>query len=651
MKKQYILDAFPFPSGAGLHIGHTVGYLATDIYSRYLKKKGDEVFHPMGTDSYGLPTELYALKVGKDPRTVTEENIANFKSQLSILNLDLNWEAEISTCDEKYYKWTQWIFTLLRESWFNPISQKAEHIDSCPYPDKEEYRLAYKKFSEVNWCDELGTVLANDEVENGKSVRGDYPVIKKEMNQWFLRITPYADRLLSGLENVEWKGKHHQINWIGKSEGFEIDFQIKNSAERITVFTTKPETLKDVDFIVTSRNSNFATEGREGEYFTGHYAIVPYYNYEVPIWVADYVVDGYGTGFVMGVPCDDKRDRDFGIKYGLYFPEYDQTAQLSPDINNTHVVTRDELVEKGYGRIKINYKLHDITFSRQRKWGEPIPIEGETDTMPSYAGSNWYFFRYLDSKNDEYFCDKEKQKKWLPVDTYVCGAEHTTGHILYARFVTKVLFDLGHSEVEEPFKKIINVGLMMGSDGKKMSKSGNNSVDPSDLISTWGVDAFRLWVSFIAPFEQTKTWKEDGLKGCAKFLRNFEKMFDSLGDEHNDQQTKLATDLVKRVGDDIEKFSFNTAIPRFMTFVNEMSKFEKKNFLVVLRVLDSLEPFAPDFVKKMLQKYSMEMTEKICDIEMENVVAVSNGHNPHDTDQYQEGRIIVKFLRRMMGVK
>jgi leucyl-tRNA synthetase len=618
-QNKYILDMFPYPSGNGLHVGHTVGYLATDIYSRHLKRKGYEVFHPFGFDSFGLPTEQYALKTGKDPKVVTEENIKRFKEQLDLLDLDLNWEAQIITSEEKYYKWTQWIFTKLYTSWYNPVSGKAESIDTCPHTDLDNYRLAYKKLSEVNWCEELGTVLANDEIEDEKSIRGGHPITKKEMLQWFLRITPYSDRLINDLTSVEWKNKQHQINFIGRSEGFEIDFEIQThnnridskfenevySSETVTVFTTKPETLKDVEFLVTSKNSYLATEGKEGEYFTGYYAIVPVYNKIVPIWVADYVVDGYGTGFVMGVPCDDKRDRDFGFKYELYNPQYNQTAHL--DILEDDLVTpfiKERLIKSNYGREKVNYKLHDITFSRQRKWGEPIPLEGETDTMPSYAGSNWYFFRYLDAHNENFFCDLEKQKKWLPVDLYVGGSEHTTGHVLYARFITKFLYDLGYSEVTEPFKKIINVGLMNGSDGKKMSKSTGNVVTPDEVIEKWGVDAFRLWISFIAPFEQSKLWKEDGIKGCAKFLKNFEKFFEETSDVKDSKQEELLKTLDDKVTKDIERFSFNTAVPHLMKFVNEMSKFKIKNKEVVWKALDIMEPFTPNFVKNIKNKYS-----------------------------------------------
>lgn len=456
MNKFYILDFFPYPSGNGLHVGHTVGYIATDVYARYMRQCNREVFHPFGFDSFGLPTEQYAIKTGKDPKVVTEENIKRFKEQLAILDLDLNWDAEVVTSHEKYYKWTQWIFLQLYNSWFNYEKNKAEPIETCPFEDKENYRLAYKGDGEVNWCEALGTVLSNDEVKDGKSERGGHPVIRKTMKQWFLRITPYKKRLKDGLEQVEWKGKVIQSNWIDN--------------------------------------------------------------------------------------------------------------------------------------------LHDIVFSRQRKWGEPFPIEGETDTMPSFAGSNWYFFRYLDNNNDNYFCDKEKQN-WLPVDLYVGGAEHTTGHLLYSRFITKVLFDLGHSVVDEPFKKIINVGLMLGTDGQKMSKSAGNSVLPDDIVAKYGSDAFRLWISFIAPFEQTKFWKEDGLKGCVRFLNRLKSLADKVTDEETQWELDKVADLHMKVEKDIVNFSFNTAIPRFMTIVNLLMSKEQVSRRALSEIVGVLSPFCPQTYK------------------------------------------------------
>lgn len=451
-KREYILDMFPYPSGYGLHVGHAIGYVSTDIYTRWLKLQGKECFHPFGFDSFGIPTEQYAEKVGRPPEEITKENIARFKSQLEILNLDLNWEAEIWTSSPKYWKWTQWIFLQLYNSWFNQETQKAEPIETCPFPDLDNWRLAYKAHSEVNWCEALKTVLSEDEIIDGKSERGGYPVEKKKMEQWFLRITAYRERLREGLKNVEWKGKSLQENWLDR--------------------------------------------------------------------------------------------------------------------------------------------LHDVVFSRQRKWGEPFPLEGEEGVMPAFAGSNWYFFRYLDPKNEEFFCDKEKQVD-LPVDLYVGGAEHSTGHVLYARFITKVLYDLGHSLVDEPFKKIINVGILLGADGLKMSKSKGNAVVPDDVIEKYGVDAFRMWICFIGPFEQIKKWDDAGIKGCQRSLLKYKSLFERAEEIDSDSQRGLLEETKKGFDRDISSFSFNTAIPKFMKFVNSLFKEEK----ISKEVLDdSLRCFSPILV-------------------------------------------------------
>ena len=487
-KKFYILDMFPYPSGNGLHVGHCLGYIGTDIYARH-KKMGmnNEVFHPFGFDSFGLPTEQYAIKTGRTPQEITTENISIFKKQLSALDLDLNWEAEIITSEPKYYKWTQWIFLKLYNSWYNPITDKAEPIETCSHADKENYRLAYQASVEVNWCEELHTVLADAEVIDGKSERGGHPVERRKMFQWFLRIAPYKKRLVGGLKDVVWVGKKVQINWI-------------------------QDRLHDVAF---------------------------------------------------------SRQRKWGEPFPIYYAE-----------SNTVGVSEDSL--------PVLLKYTD---------GCSMRIEGEreyeTDTMPSFAGSNWYFFRYLDANNENFFCDKDKQSAWLPVDVYVGGAEHTTGHVLYARFITKVLFDLGLSVVDEPFKKIINVGLMKGADGSKMSKSAGNSVRPDEMIEKYGSDAFRLWISFIAPFEQEKFWKEDGLRGCAKFLVRFRRLFDNIVDEEIKEQVDMARKISNAVEKDIEKFSFNTAVPRFMTFVNEMTKQEKVCRSALVIVAFALHPFCP----------------------------------------------------------
>lgn len=451
---KYILNMFPYPSGRGLHVGHLVGYLASDILSRYYKLKGLHVIQPMGWDAFGLPTEQYALKVGRPPAEITQENIYNFKKQLNSLTFDFSWNLEINTSDPSYYRWTQWIATLLYESWFNPETNKAEHISTCK-GDPNAHRLLYRGTSEVNWCPDLNTVLADSEVINGRSERGGHPVEKKVLEQWMLRITPYKQRLVDDLNKVEWaEEKTTQKNWI-------------------------------------------------------------------------------------------------------------------------------------------NDRLRDVVFSRQRLWGEPFPItkagkvitdlpvlqDKFTDdpnlyqeTMPSFAGSNWYFFRYLDPNNWNEFCDKELQKIWLPVDVYIGGKEHTTGHVLYARFITKVLYDLGFSVVDEPFAKIVNVGILLGPDGKKMSKSSGTAIEPERLIQRYGADAVRLHVCFLGPLEKQKVWKEDGISGCVRFLDTFKKLSLAAKDVVDEGQMGLAKSCVEAVDRDIEKMSFNTCPPRFMTFVNAIKK-------------------------------------------------------------------------------
>ena len=480
---------FPYPSGASLHVGHAVGYIATDIYKRWRQLKGDDTFHPFGFDSFGLPTQQYALNTGKKPEDITKENIEKFNLQIKKLDIehDMDEKNVMFTSDPNYFKWTQWIFTELFNSWYDPDKNKACHIDSCPHENKDDYRLAYKGEREVNWCEALGCVLANEEVVDGLSERGSHPVEKKTMNQWFLRIEPYKNRLSEDLKDVEWVNKKVQDNWI-------------------------------------------------------------------------------------------------------------------------------------------NDRLHDVSFSRQISWGEPFPIISEngslktlpkeslpafwgqhpnmeTDVMPSFAGSNWYFFRYFDQNNGDSFCDIDKQKQYLPVDVYVGGSEHTTGHVLYARFITKVLFDLGHSSVEEPFKKIVNVGMMLGDNGEKMSKSKNNYVTIDDIVEKYGSDAFRLWISFIAPFEQTKIWKEDGIKGCVKFISRYERLFDVADKEYvSDKQNAMLDKLKKGIDRDIEKFSFNTAVPKFMSFVNDMNKEEKISMEVMVGSLEVIKTFTPSLYKKIIKK-------------------------------------------------
>ena len=451
----YILDMFPYPSGKGLHIGHCVGYIPTDVVARYHRGLGNQVCHPMGFDSFGLPTEYYAISQGKTCEEVTQTNIARFKEQLNMLHLDLDWDREIWTSNPDYYCWTQWIFLQLYNSWFNHETCRAEPIETYWGKDPDSVRLVYKAVYEANWCEELQTTLADDEVTDGRSNRGGFPVTRKTIPSWFLRITPYKDRLKEGLENVEWANKKSQIKWLKR--------------------------------------------------------------------------------------------------------------------------------------------LHDVTFSRQRQWGEPIPISGETDTMPSIAGSNWYFFRYLDPKNDKEFCSKEAQNKWLPVDTYVGGSEHNTGHLLYARFITKVLYDLGHSTVDEPFKRIINVGLMMGEDGQKMAKSTGNAVAPDAMVAKYGIDAFRLGICFMGRFEEVKSWNEGSVKGCEKFLKKLVDLIGRVEEVEIPEQAGLVTAMSIAVGQDIQRFSFNTAVSKFMTCFNKLKKHDQISRTAMRDYLEALRPFCPHF--------------------------------------------------------
>jgi leucyl-tRNA synthetase len=458
-KKYYVVDMFPYPSGNGLHIGHAVGYIATDVYARLMKNLGYDVLHPMGFDSFGLPTEHYALSVGKSCEEVTETNIAKFKEQMKILELDLDLDCEIRTSDPEYYKWTQWIFTLLYNSWFNHETNKAESIETYWGKDPDSVRLAYKATYTANWCEELKTTLSDDEVVDGKSKRGGYPITQRKIPSWFLRITPYTERLIEGLSSVKWDNKKVQSNWI------------KN-------------------------------------------------------------------------------------------------------------------------------RLHDVTFSRQRKWGEPIPIEGETDTMPSIAGSNWYFFRYLDPANADEFCSKEQQYHWMPVDLYVGGSEHNTGHLLYARFITKVLYDLGHSLVDEPFIEVRNVGLMMGTDGQKMSKSVGNVVSPEAMITAHGIDAFRMGICFLGRFKDVKNWNEGSIKGCKKFLQKLETAITGAQDIEDPVQDKLVEGMKSKIEADIRDFSFNTAVSKYMSCFAALKKQPILSKKALLVFLEALQPFAPSFCRR-----------------------------------------------------
>ena len=632
----YVLDMFPYPSGAGLHVGHPLGYIASDIYSRYKRLKGFNVLHPMGFDSFGLPAEQYAIETGQHPATTTQKNIATFKDQLDKIGFCYDWSREIRTSEPDYYRWTQWIFLQLFKSWFNPQSNKAESIQTLiqqfetsgseNFSSEEwiafsknkqqeilmQHRLAFSAFGEVNWCEALGTVLANDEVVNGVSERGGHPVIKKKMRQWYLRITDYADRLLEGLNTVDFSDsmKEMQRNWIGKSEGCEMDFEVANQGEnneanKIKVYTTRPDTIFGVDFLVLAPEhdlvNHITTEAQResiNEYltyvksrsdrermaevkqisgcFTGAFAINPFNGKQIPIWIAEYVLAGYGTGAIMAVPCGDQRDFLFAQHFnipitniiGNHFdgtqanPTKEATLQESDFLNDLLMkdaikVAIEKIESLGIGKRKVNFKMRDAGFSRQRYWGEPFPIrwedgmaiakeetqlplelphvekygpgpEGEgplanieswknekfeTSTMPGYAGSSWYFLRYMDPKNANAFCDRKVSDYWGQVNVYIGGTEHAVGHLLYSRMWTKVLFDLGHIGFDEPFKRLVNQGMIQGSSRFVYRIKGTNEFVSFGLKDNYDTDELHVDVNFVDGIELDtvafSNWKPD----------------------------------------------------------------------------------------------------------------------------------------------
>jgi leucyl-tRNA synthetase len=848
--KYYVLDMFPYPSGAGLHVGHPLGYVASDIFARYKRLKGFNVLHPMGYDAFGLPAEQYAIEHGVHPAVSTEKNIATFRSQMDKIGFSFDWSREVKTSDPKYYKWTQWIFLQLFKSWYNRKNNRTEHIDTLikifeaegninhPVPDARfeirnekfevlngkfsadqwktfdertkkdilmEYRVAYCGYGEVNWCEALGTVLANDEVVNGVSERGGYPVVKKKLRQWYLRITEYADRLLEGLQKVDFSDamKEMQSNWIGKSSGAEIDFAIDGHDEQLRVYTTRPDTIFGVDFMVvapehelvetiTTQEQKQAVEDyiayvksrsereRMAEkkisgVFTGAYALNPFdESKKIPIWISEYVLAGYGTGAIMAVPSGDERDHKFARYFNLPItniigdayngeeanPTKDAVLSNSGFLNgmvmrNAIDVVINKLEEMKIGVRKVNYKMRDAAFSRQRYWGEPFPIkwingiaypldeselplqlphvetykpgpEGEgplanipewtsqhleTNTMPGYAGSSWYFLRYMDPHNDNEFCDKKFSDYWNQVDLYVGGTEHAVGHLLYSRMWTKCLFDLGLINFDEPFRKLLNQGMIQGSsrfvyrldkyvrgvsdedlirektifvsaniaeglrdlgnredlvevidsalgirinelqgvsktqitplhvdvnivDGleldieefkkwrngeyadaefilegdkyicgvetEKMSKRYFNTVDPSDLCNKYGADTFRMYEMFLGPVEMSKPWDTKGIEGVHRFLKKLWRLFfdEQKGklvteEKATNEELKVLHRTIKKIEEDTERFSYNTAVSTFMVCVNELTdlKCHKKEVLEQLLVL--LTPYAP----------------------------------------------------------
>jgi leucyl-tRNA synthetase len=822
--KHYVLDMFPYPSGAGLHVGHPLGYIASDIYSRFKRMQGYNVLHPMGFDAFGLPAEQYALDTGQHPAVTTEKNIARYKEQLDNIGFSYDWSREVQTCDPKYYKWTQWIFTQLFHSWYNTATGKAAPIaaliaifeaeGNAQYPAPKgtvqftaaewasydettqrnvlmQYRLAYLDHAEVWWCEALATVLANDEVVNGVSERGGHPVEKRKMRQWFLRITSYADNLLHSLDKLEWSEamKEMQRNWIGKSEGAQITFGIDNSDAQIEVFTTRPDTIFGVDFMVlapehelvlsiTTEEQKAAVETyiayvksrsereRMAEKkisgcFTGAYAIHPLSKKLIPVWISEYVLAGYGTGAIMAVPSGDERDfafaQHFNIEitniFGTHFTGEKAYTDKNVTIENSEFVSGMSIAdatqavlksveESNIGRRTTNFRLRDAGFSRQRYWGEPFPIvyknnipytidepaldlkeadrslpvllphvdtykpgpngEGplanidsfvnvtnnkgevlrrETNTMPGYAGSSWYFLRYMDPNNEHLFVQPELAQYWNQVDLYVGGTEHAVGHLLYSRFWTKALHDLGFITFDEPFRKLLNQGMIQGSsrfvyriagtnqfvssglkneyttnalhvdvsmvdgteldmeafknwraeyadatfileDGKyicgseveKMSKSKYNVVNPDEIVSQYGADTFRLYEMFLGPIEMSKPWDTKGIEGVHRFLKKLWRLF---FDEQTEQwlvtdedatkdELKALHKTIKKVSDDIEKFSFNTTVSQFMIVTNELHDLKCHKKAVLEPLVCLLAPFAPHLAEELWHKLGNE---------------------------------------------
>ncbi len=808
--KYYVLDMFPYPSGAGLHVGHPLGYIASDIFSRYKRLKGFNVLHPMGYDSFGLPAEQYAIQTGQHPAITTEANINRYREQLDNLGFSFDWSKEVRTSSPDYYKWTQWIFMQLFNSWYNLETDKAEHIStlihkfqtegtvgvkavsdddirkmlpsdwsSLTEEEKQEellkYRLAFLKESTVNWCAALGTVLANDEVIGGFSERGGYPVEQKKMMQWSMRITAYAERLLKGLDVIDWPEplKEMQRNWIGKSVGAMVDFKLANVEGEIQVFTTRVDTIYGVSFLVIAPEhelvSKITTEDRKEEIdqyiqqtkkkseldrmadtktvsgaFTGAYAINPLNGEKVPVWIADYVLAGYGTGAVMAVPSGDQRDYLFASHFNLPIIQILDTQVLEGQADptkegkyiNSGIIDGlgykeatakliDFLEEREQGYAKVNFRMRDAIFGRQRYWGEPVPVyfknglpylideselplllpevdkylptetgepplgrakdwkykneyEYELSTMPGWAGSSWYWYRYMDANNAQEFASEKAIDYWRDVDLYIGGSEHATGHLLYSRFWNKFLKDLGFAKEEEPFKKLINQGMIQGrsnfvyrvmsEDGRgtntfvsyglknnyqttglhvdvnivendvlnldkfrnwreefkdaefvleegkyicgveveKMSKSKFNVVNPDDLIERYGADTLRMYEMFLGPLEQSKPWNTNGIEGVFKFLRKFWKLF------HNDAfefqvsedgptkpELKSLHKLIKKVEDDIERFSFNTSVSSFMITVNELTDLKCNKRAVLQDLVILLSPYAPHIAEEL----------------------------------------------------
>jgi leucyl-tRNA synthetase len=797
--KYYVLDMFPYPSGAGLHVGHPLGYIASDIVARYKRLKGFNVLHPMGYDSFGLPAEQYAIETGQHPKITTQKNIETYRKQMDKIGFSFDWDREVRTSDPEYYKWTQWIFIHLFNSWYNPETDRAEHISTLiaklesgklkpengewkTLEEKERsdllmnYRLAYLSEAIVNWCPALGTVLANDEVKDGVSERGGHPVERKSMPQWSLRITAYADRLLNDLETIDWSEaiKEQQRNWIGKSEGTSLKFEVGGVKSEIEVFTTRPDTIFGVTFLTLAPEHELVEKITTPEYkkqvdeyvtaaknrserermadvkkitgqFTGAFAVHPFSGKQIPIWIGDYVLAGYGTGAVMAVPGHDTRDYAFAKHFGLDIVEVVSGGDLSKEaydakegklvnsdfLNGLEVKDAikkaiDEIEKKGLGKGQTNYRLRDAIFGRQRYWGEPIPVyyekgipkvmkeeelplvlpevdkflptesgepplarakdwkyKGKFDyewtTMPGWAGSSWYYLRYMDPHNDKEFAAKKALDYWGNVDLYIGGSEHATGHLLYVRFWTKFLKDLGYIKVDEPAKKLINQGMIQGrsnfvyrikntmkfvshglknkyettalhvdvnivdndildvekfrsqpggfseaefeleegkytcgSEIEKMSKSKRNVVNPDDICNQYGADTLRLYEMFLGPLEQSKPWNTNGISGVYNFLKKFWKLFHTTGNQQQTagnfsvsdeaptkQELKALHKTIKKVQDDIDRFSFNTSVSNFMICVNELTdlRCSKRAILEPLTVI--IAPYAPHIAEEL----------------------------------------------------
>lgn len=690
--KYYALDMFPYPSGSGLHVGHLSSYIPTDIVSRYKRAKGFQVLHPMGYDAFGLPAEQYAIQTGVHPAETTHKAIENFRRQLKSFGCSYDWTREISTCEPSYYKWTQFIFLKLFEK-----------------------GLAYQKEVPVNWCPELRTVLANDEVVDGKSERGGHPVVRVPMKQWMLKITDYAERLLEGLDRIDWpeRSKDGQRNWIGKSEGAAVQFVLEGMADNLEVFTTRPDTIFGVTFMVlapehplvkklTSPSQKAAVEkyvessshkselerkadAEKSGVFTGGYALNPLKDAgdpsrRIPVWIADYVLMDYGTGAIMAVPGHDSRDFEFAGKFNLPVVRVLESELPLPfegegklvnsgflnGLSKTEAIQKaiGTLESKGIGQRQVQYRLRDWLFSRQRYWGEPFPIvdmektglrgvnydelpvllpkvadyepteKGEpplarvpefvnytdpktgekgkriTDTMPGSAGSSWYFLRYTDPKNDAEPFSFARQKYWMPVDLYVGGPEHTVGHLLYARFWQKVLFDCGLVSHDEPIQKLAHQGVIMGPDGQRMSKSRGNVIGTDEVRELYGADATRLYISFLGPFDKDKPWSTTGIAGVHRFLDRVWRMVVDAEEKNQiltedvlpESLNKLLHKTIKKVGDDLESLSFNTAISALMILVNEIGSAKVKQRGILKTLTQLLAPLAPHLAEELWQR-------------------------------------------------